>query len=218
VEICNKPPEMSREAPFAKVSLRGRKDGAALRLVILISAFIVMVLAPHASGEASEVTQPPTEAEIKAAFILNFAKFTDWPAQTFADENTPLTVGFVGADDAFAAFQAISSGKHVNGRKVTALHLGSAQNAPQCQILFLRWAKTDTPHTGLGIANDPGALSIGESEDFLKRGGMIRLFVEDNRIKFDVNVGAASRAKIRLSSKLLALARSVVDLPQPGGD
>jgi hypothetical protein len=61
-------------------------------------------------------------------------------------------------------------------------------------------------------------LSIGESEDFLKRGGMIRLFVEDNRIKFDVNVGAASRAKIRLSSKLLALARFVVDLPQPGGD
>jgi hypothetical protein len=87
-----------------------------------------------------------------------------------------------------------------------------------CQIVYI-----DSPNAALSTgvmknARQCSALVIGSSEDFLVRGGMIKLFVESNRMRFDVNVGATGRIKIHLSSKLLALARSVVDLPDPAGN
>ena len=136
----------------------------------------------------------------------------------FADAETPLTVGFVGADDARTAFAALSTGKEINGRKIVVLQLDSVLKARQCQILFFRKSNGDFAVGALEVANVSRTLTIGEAENFLTRGGMIRLFVDDNRMRFDVNVGAATRSKIRLSSKLLALAHTVVNLPLPGGD
>jgi len=167
---------------------------------------------------ASDGDQPPTEAEIRAAFVFNFAKFTDWPADAFADADSPLNVGFLGADDARSAFALLSAGKMINGRKIVAIQLDSVPITRQYQILFFRKFKGDTGAGALGVPKDARTLTIGESDNFLPRGGMIRLLVEDNRMRFDINVGASTRSQIRLSSKLLALARSVVNLPQPVGD
>jgi hypothetical protein len=167
---------------------------------------------------ASDGDQAPTEAEIRAAFVFNFAKFTEWPADVFADGDSPLTVGFLGADDARTAFALLSAGKMINGRKIVVLELDSVPNTHQYQILFFRKFKGDTGLGALGVPKDARTLTIGESENFLARGGMIRLFVDDNRMRFDVNVGASTRSQLRLSSKLLALARTVVNLPQPVGD
>jgi hypothetical protein len=136
----------------------------------------------------------------------------------FANADSPLTVGFLGADDARSAFVLLSEGKMINGRKIVAVQLDSVPNTRQFQILFFRKFKGDTGAGALGVAKDARTLTIGESENFLTRGGMIRLFVDDNRMRFDVNVGASTRSQLRLSSKLLALARSVVNLPQPVGD
>ncbi len=191
---------------------------AFLRIGVILGVSLAFVLVAHGPTIFAQVAQPPSEAEIRAAFILNFAKFTEWPSGVFADTDTPLTVGFVGADDIRIAFAALSAGKVVNGRKLFALQIDSLPNAPHCQILFFKAAKKDLAAGALGVASNVRALTIGESDNFLARGGIIRLFVDDNRMRFDVNIGAANRAKLRLSSKLLALARSVVDLPEPRVD
>jgi hypothetical protein len=159
----------------------------------------------------------PSQSEIRAAFVFNFAKFTEWPPQTFADSATPILVCFLGSEDVRSAFQNISAGKPVNGRSVFVREVKPAGDVHDCQIVYI-----DSPNEALraGVirnARQSSALVIGTSEDFLARGGMIKLFVESNRMRFDVNVGATGRIKIHLSSKLLALARSVVNLPDPAG-
>jgi hypothetical protein len=160
----------------------------------------------------------PSQSQISAAFVFNFAKFTDWPSSAFSDPATPLTVCFLGADDVRSAFQTISSGKPVNGRSVLVRELKPTGDVHDCKIVYI-----DSPNELLRAgtiknARQYSSLVIGSSEDFLTRGGMIKLFVESNRMRFDVNVGATGRIKIHLSSKLLALARSVVDLPDPAGN
>lgn len=188
------------------------------RMSLLLLACLVEIIGSQPHVVRAQATQSPTEADIRAAFILNFAKFTEWPAEVFADAETPLTVGFVGADDARTAFAALSTGKEINGRKIVVLQLDSVLKARQCQILFFRKSNGDFAVGALEVANVSRTLTIGEAENFLARGGMIRLFVGDNRMRFDVNVGATTRSKIRLSSKLLALAHTVVNLPLPGSD
>jgi hypothetical protein len=117
-----------------------------------------------------------------------------------------------------SAFQTISSGKPVNGRSVLVRELKPTGDVHDCKIVYI-----DSPNELLRAgtiknARQYSSLVIGSSEDFLSRGGMIKLFVESNRMRFDVNIGATGRIKIHLSSKLLALARSVVDLPDPAGN
>lgn len=165
-----------------------------------------------------ESASTPTQAEIGAAFIFNFAKFTEWPSQTFVDSGSPLTVCFLGADDYRSAFRVIANGKAVNGRWVAVRDVKAAGETRDCQIVYADSTSSAVIVGVLKNARQFSTLAIGTSEDFLARGGTIRLFVESNRMRFDVNVGAVARTKIKLSSKLMALARSVVDLPDPAAN
>jgi hypothetical protein len=175
------------------------------------SAFAGLTIYPNDLQSAST----PTQAQIGAAFIFNFAKFTEWPSQSFVDSGSPITVCFLGAEDYRSAFRIISEGKAVNGRWVAVREVKSAGEIHDCQIVYADSSNKAVIVGVLKNARQFSALAIGTSEDFLARGGTIRLFVESNRMRFDVNVGAVARTKIKLSSKLLALARSVVDLPDP---
>jgi YfiR/HmsC-like len=173
-----------------------------------------------ASAQTGDPQSAPTlsQAQIRAAFIFNFSKFAEWPAGAFADAGSPMTVCFVGAEDVRAAFQSISSGKAVTGRFVEDHAIKSVSDLRSCQVVYV-----DSPNSPLVVdvlkfVRQGKALAIGTSDDFLARGGMIRLLVENNRMRFDVNVGATGRVNIHLSSKLLALARSVVALPDPAGN
>jgi len=159
-----------------------------------------------------------SQAQIGAAFIFNFAKFTEWPSQSFVDSGSPLTVCFLGAEDYRSAFRIISEGKVVNGRSVMVREVKSPGEIHDCKIVFADSSNNTVILSVLKNARQFCALAIGTSEDFLTRGGVIRLLVERNRMRFDVNVGAAGRTRIKLSSKLLALARSVVDLPDPAAN
>ena len=195
-----------------------RKRFAQLRSAAMLATCLLVTAPAYTPAGMSQTTLPPSEAEIRAAFILNFAKFTEWPPQSFADADTPLTVGFVGTDDARTALVILSTGKVINGRRIVTLQIKSVLVARQCRILFFRKDKGDFADGALEVATEAQALTIGESKNFLARGGLIRLFIEDKRMRFDVNIGAAHRSKIQLSSKLLALARFVVDLPKAAGD
>jgi hypothetical protein len=209
---------MKRASPrLQHATARRARVACILAFACFVPGSVAMsgLLAHAASPQASPA---PSQAEIKAAFIFNFAKFTEWPPQAFAGANTPLSVGFLGADDVRDAFQALSAGKEINGRKVETRQVSAAEDGRACQVLFIGEVNPALEAGALKRARVSGALAVGESETFLAHGGMIRLLVESNRMRFDVNVGAVNRAKVRLSSKLLALARGVVDLPDPAAN
>jgi len=177
-----------------------------------------MISCLRASAASPQTGTALSQAEIRAAFIFNFPKFAEWPTQTYADAGAPLTVCFLGADDVRSAFQSISAGKALNGRLLENRTVKSAEDIRSCQVLYVDLPRSPAVLDALKYARHCNSLAIGTSDDFLTCGGMIRLQIENKRMRFDVNVGAVGRTKIKLSSKLLALARSVVDLPDPAGN
>jgi hypothetical protein len=202
---------------------RGEKYGAVGRMACAgILACMGACIAVACSGYGLEDTlqspTSPSQAQIIAAFVFNFAKFTEWPQQAFTESNAPLNVCFLGGEDVRVAFQEISAGKSVNARPILVRDVKTAGEVLDCRIIYIDTANGPVVAGVMKNARQRCALVIGVSNDFLLRGGIIKLLVENNRMKFDVNVGAADRTKIRLSSKLLALARSVVDLPDPAGN
>jgi hypothetical protein len=193
---------------------RQRLTGAFAR--IGTSLAVMFCLCVQAGTVPSAAT--PSPAEIRAAFVFNFVKFTEWPMQAYTDAGSPLTTCFLGADDVRAAFRSISIGKALNGRFLEDRAVKSAADMRNCQVLYVDSPRSPVVIEVLKNARQHDALAIGTSDDFLACGGMLRLQIENNRMRFDVNVGAVGRTKIKLSSKLLALARSVVDLPEPAGN
>lgn len=184
--------------------------------VCLAACFLMISELPARAG--SPQSSPPSQAQIRAALVFNFPKFAEWPTVSYVDSGSPLTVCFLGADDVRLAFQGISAGKAVNGRSVEGREVKSASETHGCQVVYLDSPNNTVVLDVLKHARQGNELAIGTSQDFLANGGMIRLQVENNRMRFDVNVGAVGRTQIKLSSKLLALARSVVDLPDPAGN
>ena len=136
----------------------------------------------------------------------------------YTDSGSPLTACFMGADDVRAAYQTLSTGKALNGRFLESRAIKSSVDMRNCQVLYVDSPRSPVVIDALKNARQHYALAIGTSEDFLACGGMLRLQIENNRMRFDVNAGAIGRTKIKLSSKLLALARNVVDLPEPAGN
>jgi len=199
-------------------SVRSMRPRLRLRGAIVVSWLITISVAMvglRAAASGLPASSSPSQAEIGAALIFNFAKFTEWPPQSFVDSNSAVTVCFLGAAEVRSAFQSISAGKGVNGRSLLVREVKSSAEIHDCQIVYTDSLTSAVITGAVKNSRKCSALSIGTSEDFLALGGTIRLLVESNRMRFDVNVGAAGRTKIRLSSKLLALARSVVDLPDP---
>src|ERR1700733_7950343 len=206
------------------VSLRNKNPNARRPQVAGAFAFacfgvcVAVVFCLCARAGTVQSSAAPSQAEIRAAFVFNFVKFTEWPMQAYADAGSPLTTCFLGADDVRTAFQTISTGKALNGRFLESKAVKSAADMHSCQVLYVDSPRSPVVMDVLKNARQHDALAIGTSEDFLACGGMLRLQIENNRMRFDVNVGAVGRTKIKLSSKLLALARSVVDLPEPAGN
>jgi hypothetical protein len=181
-------------------------------------AFLALSCLVSAGQTALQSSPQLSQGQIRAAFIFNFSKFAEWPMQAYVDAGSPMTVCFVGAEDVRTAFQSLSAGKAVTGRFVEERAIKSAGELHNCQVVYIDSSNGPLVIEAVKFVRQTPALSIGTSDDFLARGGIIRLLVENNRMRFDVNVGAAGRAKIHLSSKLLALARSVVALPEPAGN
>jgi hypothetical protein len=195
-----------------------RKRFARVFVFACYGACLTAIVCVCARANTLQSTAPPTQAEIRAAFVFNFVKFTEWPIQAYADAGSPLTTCFLDADDVRAAFRTISAGKALNGRFLEDRAVKSAADMRNCQVLYVDSPRSPVVIDALKSARQRDALAIGTSEDFLACGGMLRLQIENNRMRFDVNVGAVGRTKIKLSSKLLALARTVVNLPEPAGN
>ena len=151
--------------------------------------------------------QASLEYQVKAAFLLNFAKFVDWQSSAFADPASPLAICIVGKDPFGRGLDDLVQGEMVNGRKLT-VHRMTGRPAPKsCQILFTQESGKDAGDTLTGLG--PGVLTVGEGDTFLRDGGMIAFRIENRHVRFDIDPKAAEAASLKISSKLLSVARSV---------
>lgn len=149
-------------------------------------------------------TQSPTiEYDVKAAFLLNFSRFVEWPA---AQRQQPFTLCTLLPDPFGARLEAAAAGETWEGRPVVVRRMATLEDA-ECHLLFVpAAAMSELRARGDVIAGRP-VLLVGESPDFLEVGGMIRLFLDQNYVRFAVNQETARRAGLRVSSRLMRLAR-----------
>jgi hypothetical protein len=147
------------------------------------------------------------EYQVKAAFLLNFTKFIEWPASAFDTPDSPIVICILGDDPFGNTLDQIVAGEVVAGHKITVQRIKRPPPSKSCQVLFVGRLEKEVlkslPEVG------PGVLTIGEGENFVHDGGMIAFVVENRRVRFGINETAAESAGLKLSSKLLNVAKSV---------
>jgi YfiR/HmsC-like len=158
------------------------------------------------SAAASGLGESPLEYQVKAAYLYNFAKFVDWPA-TSADAGKPFVIGVLGRDPFGRVLDETVEGKTVRGRAVAVRRVASPAEARECDEIFIGEIR-HLPEI-LQALRGRSVLIVGETVDFVLEGGMIGLVKEDNKVRFEVNTTAAEKARLRVSSQLLRLARRV---------
>jgi hypothetical protein len=159
------------------------------------------------------------EREVKAAVLYNFAKFAEWPPEAFpepASPSAPVTFCVLGDDALGDSLETLVKGETLNGRRLVVHRPRDAQRSRDCHVLFVSPAEKGRISEILAALRGTSTLTVGEGKDFLDQGGMIRLFLEENRVRFDINLDAAERSHLTLSSKLLRLARTVTPQRREG--
>jgi hypothetical protein len=149
------------------------------------------------------------EYQVKAAFLFNFAKFVEWPAQAFKSAGSPIEICVLGPNPFGFSLANAVEGKVVGNRQFVVRDVRDAQQANDCHILFVSAAGWTRSQARLGDIKKCCVLTVGETGEFIAGGGMINLRLEDARVRVEINPDAAERAGLRISSKLLSLAEII---------
>lgn len=149
------------------------------------------------------------EYQLKAVFLFNFAQFVEWPESAFADQKSPLTIGVVGDDPFDGLLDDVVRGEHVGAREITVRRLRRIEESDGCQILFI--SKSESAHLESMIAalGNRALLTVSDADRAARRGTMIRFVNEKRKIHLRINLDAAQRAGLVVSSKLLRAAEVV---------
>ena len=176
-----------------------------------LAAVIFAALAALSAGTlASAQTISSSEYQVKAAFLFHFAQFVEWPEETFKDAGSPLIYCTIGEDPFQGSLDATINGNTKGPRPFRVQHLRQPREIQGCQVLFIGVVDKRVLPAILAGAKGNSVLTVGEFEHFAQEGGMIGFLLEENKIRFEINLEAAQKANLKLSSRLLALAKSVI--------
>jgi hypothetical protein len=166
--------------------------------VIIMLAFFCV------AGLSRGEDRKPTEYQVKAAYIYNFAKFVEWPAGGSGDIDVCLL-----GDDPFGNDLSLIEGKKIINRKIVIKEVASYRNASGCDILFISSSEENNLTRILKFLKRSPVLTIGDSEGFAEKGVMINFYMENRTVRFEINPKAAGHAGLRISSNLLRIAKIV---------
>lgn len=177
--------------------------GALIRTLALAAALI-------GAGQALAQPERAAEIQIKAAFLYKFGGFVEWPPAAFARPDSAFTIGVLGADAVAAELERVVAGRTVQGRQVTVRKLKRGEPIVGLHVLFVGQQEAARLAEIVGALKGPMPLIVTESENALSQGSMINFVSADDKVRFDVALPPAERGQLRISSRLLAVARKVV--------
>jgi hypothetical protein len=164
------------------------------------------VLLALGAGPARADTEPDREHRVKAVFLFNFAQFVEWPDSAFAGPHDPLVVGILG-DDPFDAFlDEVVKGESVHDRPIVVKRYKRLEDVKDCHVLFIGAGETPRFEGILKGLRDRHILTVGETDEFFRRGGMVCFANEGGKVRLKINLEAVQEAALTVSSKLLRLA------------
>ena len=183
-------------------AVRSRLPCVVRRLLCLL----LLLLAGHQPARPQE--NAPSEYQVKAAFLFNFGKFVGWPAEAFTNAADPLVIGVYGGNPFHHDLEQLVAGKQIGGHSVTVRQITALSALKQCHVVFL-----NTPDPGqaagiLGALDHAPVLTVTENlAHFQGSKFMINFVLEHGKIRFEINQDAARLCRLKISSKLLTLAR-----------
>lgn len=178
-----------------------RRRHTSVRTVALLFG-LILVLGFKCLAQDS----PPSEYQLKAAFLFNFAKFVEWPSKTFAGPTSPIVIGVLGENVFHGDLEQAIRGKVINNHPLQFKEFHSVTEATNCQILFISPSEKSRLPKILESLHGASVLTVSETERFTEAGGMINFVIEANKVRFQINNEAAKKAGLTISSKLLSLA------------
>jgi len=200
-------------------------------LTFLALALLVVPIVPKARAEAA----PNKEQQINAAFIYNFIKFVDWPEEKIADSNEPIIIGIIGSKDFVKAVEPLIR-KKIKNRNISIKYFEDYEKLKKsqddddrqwnqkmealktCHVLMFCICDSvrikDLSQIIKALKGSP-VLTVGETAGFLESGGIINFLMEDKKVRFEINITGAKKSKLKISSKLLRLAKRVVEEKSP---
>ena len=180
----------------------------ALRILCCSIAFLLAATPAFAQTGARA-----SEIQIKAAFIYKFGAFVEWPAEAFSGKDEPFLIGVIGAELIADELERLVAGRTIQGRSVAVKRLRRGDALGKVHTLFV--GEMDSAGLADVVAEAQGqpVLIVTESENAISRGSMINFIAADNKVRFDVALPTAEREKLKISSRLLTVARRVVARP-----
>jgi hypothetical protein len=179
-----------------------------LSLAALTAGVIALAPVTAAHAQSADSAAISREYLIKAALLYNFAKFAEWPEAAFTNNAAAVRICVIGDDPFGPALDSIN-GKTVKDRNLIAVHIARVEDAAACHILFVSASEGHRLEAILDAVSGLPILTVADIGQFASSGGIVALKTAEDRSRLEINVGAAKKAGVRLSSKLLRLADTV---------
>jgi YfiR/HmsC-like len=170
--------------------------------VALLRSVLILLLLLVLPAGAQELEYP-----LKAAFLFNFVKFVEWPADAFAGERSPLAICVYGTDPFGDTLDNVVRGETVGERGLIVQRPDALEDLRDCHVLFVSRSERSRLPEVLSRVQGAPVLTVGDTDGFLKAGGVINFVLEENKVRFQINPEAAERSQLKISSKLLRLAK-----------
>jgi len=171
----------------------------------VLGLFVLLALLVGATcGVGTETSLP--EYQVKALFLLNFAKYVDWPGEAFPDEKTSMIIGVLGESAIFDDLDDAVKGKNINGRKIVIRQIARPENLRQCHILFVSVSEKKRLAEIFAKTKTLPVLTVGETEQFVHQGGIINFIKREGKVRLEINADSAVQSRLQISSKLLNVA------------
>ncbi len=197
--------------PENRTHLSGQCSRRPLRLRSFVAGLLLCWFASFYELKAQAPL--PTEYEVQAAYLSNFGRFVEWPARPSANERDPFYVCVLGPDPFGPLLDAALKGETIGAAPMAARRVSSAADAANCRIVFVNSTKDSELIGILATLRNFKALTVSDTFDFTRQGGMIQFVLEGNRVRFEINLAAAQRAGLTLSSQLLKVAVAIRRAP-----
>jgi uncharacterized protein DUF4154 len=178
------------------------------RVLLAFCLMLVHALTPEGAAGQQESAG---EYELKAAMLYNLTRFVEWPTSAYADAQAPTVLCILGQDPFGGSLASIVSKQAVNGKGTEIRHITNDKEIRGCHVVYISSSERKNIVAVLSTLKGANVLTVGEMAQFAARGGMIQFSLEEKQVRFEINLEAASEANLKISSRLLMLARIVKD-------
>jgi hypothetical protein len=158
------------------------------------------------AGCVTQFSQPSPENRDMAAYLFRFGQFVEWPAHIFPNSKSPMVIGILGGNPFGDELEQMVKNQNVNGRSIIVRRMTPFSDLKQCQILFVNHSiKSRLPLIFNSLAGGH-TLTVSDADGFLQAGGMIHFFVQEGKVRFEINRAAVEKAGLKMDSQMLIMA------------